>query len=154
MQKIKNSFVSFEIAKLLEEIGFIEECFGYYSIQHDDSYFLCVYMHEDTSIECGNFLNSIEAPTWSQVIDWFRNEKKLEINVFKWVVHCYHKEDNPNGECEVLALPHYIYDIERAFEYTDDWEYQSLDDELKFHTYEEARISAILKAIEIVKNKK
>lgn len=130
MKKNKQLFVTFDIAKSLREIGFDEECVNAYSEE----------------ISC-------DVPVWSQVIDWFRNEKQLEINVFKWAVHCYHKEDNPNGECEILALPHYIYEIEKAFEYTDDWEYQSIEDELTFHTYEEARNMAIFKAIEIIKTK-
>lgn len=153
MQKIENSFVTFEIARGLSEIGFNNECFTMYFKTSKRLAKIDGKIHKN-KYDIGVYCSGITAPTWSQVMDWFRNEKCLEINVFKWGVHCYHKEDNPNGECEIIALPHYIYDIEKAFEYTDDWEYQSLDDELKFHTYEEARISAILKAIEIVKNKK
>lgn len=155
MKQIEDNFVTFEIANGLNEIGFTEECFGEYQEDFLKNPQLEIYQEVDYS-GCyeAHPVVLCTAPTWSQVIDWFRNEKRLEINVFKWGVHCYHKEDNPSGECEVLALPHYIYDIERAFEYTDDWEYQSIEDELKFHTYEEARISAILKAIEIVKNTK
>ena len=149
MKQIEDNFVTFEIAKSLSEIGFNEECLGYYSEQFDYSNLLCIYSHEDEYS-----IKRLEAPMWSQAIDWFRNEKKLEINIFKLDVKCYHKEDNPSGECEVLALPHYIYDIEKAFEYTDDWEYQSIEDDLKFHTYEEARTSAILKAIELTKTRK
>lgn len=145
MHKIENDLVTFEIAKSLSEIGFEESCLIYINSERD----LVL-----ATVKSNYSSSEFRMPYWSQVIDWFRNEKKLEINVFKWGVHCYHKEDNTNGECEIIALPHYIYDIEKAFEYTDDWEYQSLDDELKFHSYEEARVSAILKAIEIVKNLK
>lgn len=111
MKQIEDNFVTFEIAKELSKIGFAEECLGYYTEQFDYNNELCIYGHEDD-----HSIKRLEAPLWSQTIDWFRNEKKLEINVFKWGVKCYHKEDNPSGECEILALPHYIYDIEKAFD--------------------------------------
>lgn len=74
---MKKQFVTYEIALKLKELGFDEECFGYYSKQHDDSYFLCIYQQEDEYSK-----ERLEAPLWQQVIDWFREKHDIIINIF------------------------------------------------------------------------
>ena len=135
---MEKEFVTYEIALKLKELGFDEPC-------------CALFRHERLFPILGfEIINSIKqsviaAPLWQQVISWLKNECKLEIEVFKWVAKCYHNEE--------LATPHYLFDIDKAFEYTNDWIYQSINDDLKYHTYEEAREQAILKAIELIKNK-
>lgn len=153
MNNIQHDLVTFEIANKLREIGFNDECFMMYFKTSKKLAKLDSKLHKN-KYDSFSYCSGITAPTWSQVIDWFRNEKKLDINIFKWCVHCYHIKDNHNGQYEVLAPPHYIFDIEKAFEYNDDYLYQSINDDLKFHTFEEARIYSILKAIEIIKTTK
>lgn len=89
-------FVSFEIAKKLKEKGFREECLAYYTTEYtlynnvitltDDKY-LCVmdidyeeFLVSHNSIKYTNG-NYVDAPTISQVLDWFRKEKGLHIAI-------------------------------------------------------------------------
>ena len=135
---MKEQFVTYEIALKLKELGFDEKVCALYRYER---------LYPILGFEKINSVKQsvIAAPLWQQVISWLKNECKLEIEVFKWVAKCYHNEE--------LATPHYLFDIDKAFEYTNDWIYQSINDDLKYHTYEEAREQAILKAIELIKNK-
>ena len=133
---MKEQFVTYEIALKLKELGFGEEC-------------LARYEEYELVISQSNLIGKrkfIQAPLWQQVIDWFRNEKNLEINITQWGVKVYIKD--------ILQPPYYIFDIETAKQYNDDWIYQSVNDDLEYKTYEEAREASILKAIEICQNKK
>ena len=134
---MEKQFVTYEIALKLKELGFDEKCFGLFKNEK--------FYRDFEVFQWQNFSDCIKAPLWQQVISWLKNECKLEIEVFKWVAKCYHNEE--------LATPHYLFDIDKAFEHTNDWIYQSINDDLKYHTYEEAREQAILKAIELIKNK-
>ena len=69
---MKKQFVTYEIALKLKELGFDEECFGYYS-QNDtnDMHYLCIYQEEDYFLS-GDVpsIIGLEAPLWQQAIDW------------------------------------------------------------------------------------
>ena len=78
-------FVTFEIAKKLKEKGFREECFARYHC-NDRAYFERNSYHPNTESifycynndkDLGRFY--IDAPTISQVLNWLRREKEIDI---------------------------------------------------------------------------
>lgn len=83
---MKNLFVTYEIAKQLKELGFNEKCFGFYNYQgeliiNDCSisfleWFKLVEEAKDTKN-----IKIIPAILYQQVIDWFREEKNIHIQM-------------------------------------------------------------------------
>lgn len=76
---MKHLFVSYEIAKLLKEKGFDENCLYYYYVDNELSS-----MNEDGKPLWMNHNNSIfstcySAPLKQQVIDWFRDKHKTQL---------------------------------------------------------------------------
>jgi hypothetical protein len=149
---MENQFVSYEISLALKELGFNERCLTCYS---DESILQNIYnieekefynyyeisgyselynTHEDafpSNSETNN--NYVAAPLHQQVLDWFREEHNIIVEVwydntqddgFPWLYEIYvnNKEHDHEG---------YFYD-----------------------TFKEAREEAILKAIKIIKEKK
>lgn len=137
---MKEQFVSYEIAMCLCEMGFNKPCCAkYYRIDKDKA--------EKSMICCSPLLakdyNSIQiekiglldvykpyysVPTWQQAIDWLRDKHNLFIVI---------KKDYTDGE---------YYGIESIIEEEDGFQ-----DCGTYKTYEEARESAILKALELIK---
>lgn len=127
---MEKQFVPYEIALKLKELGFDEECFGYYSEQHDKTKIFCLYQEEDYFDEI-----RLEAPLWQQVIDWFDNKNiiiGIDINpgTLFYRVHLYKR---------------YYHNPDRLIigEYFLSGEFNN------FISKEEAREQAILKAIEL-----
>jgi len=119
---MKEQFVTYEIALKLKELGFDEPC-------------LACYIDKQLHLEQPDYLRSqkkadyifgpqnvILAPLWQQVIDWFREEYKIRIDVSE----IYPEADN------------YHYAINLGWSYFEG-------------TYYQAREAAILKAIELWK---
>lgn len=133
--KINSQFASYEIALALRELGFDEECFGYYCKSVDDSYFLCIYQQEDEHSEI-----RIDAPLWQQCIDWFREKHKIFIEI----------------KFADKALTEYEFVVFQTWkEYLNNIMGKIMlgDERPTTYTYEEAREKAILKSIELVKLK-
>lgn len=76
---MKKHFVNYEIAFKLKELGFNEECFGYYTKDK----FLCIFQEEDYFLldEAPNI--HIVAPIYQQVIVWFEKMFEMSINLYK-----------------------------------------------------------------------
>lgn len=78
---MKHLFVNFETALKLKELGFDEECFGWWHICNskelryffDKEYFLVI--KQNWNSEC----IVINAPIYQQVIDWLREKHNLVI---------------------------------------------------------------------------
>ena len=123
---MKKQFVTYEIALKLKELGFDEECLGYYTINNKG--LLYPYnMHK--YIYRKDFL--CVAPLWQQVIDWLREKYNLYISI----------EAN-------FSKKRWYFVVGNL------WEYNSgsfFDD---FKTHYEAKEQAILKCIELCQNKK
>lgn len=62
---MKNQFVTYKIALKLKELGFNEECLGYF--RNNTKSF---HLGEDTRVQ----KDSVLAPLWQQVIDWLDNK--------------------------------------------------------------------------------
>ena len=119
---MEKQFVTYEIALVMKELGFDEECFGYY--RNDNKFF---YFGEDSRVQ----KDSILSPIWQQCIDFFREKQEIDIEIHSkfgqgcgwWANLCY----NPT-RTEVLNVG-------------------------MFNDYYKAREQAILKCIELCKNK-
>jgi hypothetical protein len=73
-------FVTYEIAVALKELGFDEDCLAHYYGEYKDLMHCCENsMEGDFTVY--NRTDSINAPLWQQVIDWFR-EKELSIDIY------------------------------------------------------------------------
>lgn len=68
---MEKEFVTYEIALKLKELGFDEECFGWYGSQG--------ILNQKYDLE-----NTILAPLWQQVIDFLIDVYELEIMVKSW----------------------------------------------------------------------
>lgn len=122
---MKEQFVTYEIALRLKELGFDEECFGYYTEQHDGSYFLCVYQEEEEFSKI-----RIGAPLWQQVIDWFY-DKGIFIIISMDITSMWIYQVGPGFPPMEKIIPQWI-----ASDYV-------------YNNPNEAREQAILKVIEL-----
>ena len=84
---IKHLFVSYDIAKQLKEKGFDEPCLAWHlwdgtelNKEFKDKVSQPLYSPK-TNTEFQE-AKHIGAPLYQQVIDWFREQKQIEINVF------------------------------------------------------------------------
>lgn len=126
---MKSQFVSYEIAAAMEELGFKDECLGYYDRESGELFF--------NDLDRGVIVPPeilLPVSLWQQVEEWFREKHHLFINVLG---------DGLNG-----TLKGFYYSITE-----DGWInwYESVDDSKWYDTYEEAREQAVLEAIKIAK---
>ena len=123
---MEKEFVPYEIALELKELGFDEECFGYYSFSEKITLKSCF---NRTPIILSGKKCSI--PLYSQVFRWFREKHNLESHVKKdWIDGILQ-----GYESIIECLDGYI-------------------DVGTFKTYEEAELECLKKLIEIVKEDK
>ena len=156
---MEKQFVTFEIALKLKELGFNKPCLASYYTDDERNY------AKDGTYDCRQkisssidfdpfkeefdnfYINSnetyyVSAPLWQQVIDWFREKHNLSIdspkldewNPGKWSVKLESLDKKIILE-EHVGQPYWR--IYRCFD-----------------SYEKAREQAILKAIELCKDKK
>lgn len=145
---IEKQFVTYEIALKLKELGFEKKFLAYYYTLDGNNYEFALeeeFNFIDSDLNIGrNF--SLGAPLWQQAISFLRYKYNIEIEVFKSIIKFYNGDE--------LEKPHYQFNIDKAFEHASDYIYQSIDDNLTYKTFEEARKQAILEAINIINNNK
>lgn len=125
MNNMKNQFINYEISLDLKELGFNEECLGYY-ICRNSSYGIDDLLITSEYVDLLPFdSSSCKTPLWQQAIDWLRESHNITIDIAK----IYNGTDN------------YHFAINLIWEYFEG-------------TYYEAREAAIIKAIEIIKENK
>ena len=123
---ITSQFVPYELAVKLKELGFDEECFGYYRI--DEKFVALTNYHENYN----DSDSRISAPLWQQAFDWFRDKYRYSsIIPFNGSDHYYWWIT----ECNSFGL-----DI------------NSIDTH-DFTTYEQARYSCLETLIQLIQNK-
>lgn len=122
---MKKQFVTYPIAISLKELGFNEPCLAEYDLDDNNHSIELIERLETTSI---NSIKVLTAPLWQQVIDWFREKHQININplidhngVYYWVI----------------SRPINSYEVET--------------EDINGESWEIARETAILKAIEIIK---
>ena len=100
---MSNQFTTYEIALALKELGFDEECIGFYYNENNFE----IAIPDVVKVICDKF-NYIKAPLWQQVIEWFRNLH----NIYIWI--SYSKGyDNPYSSYIITLnktnAPNYIF---------------------------------------------
>ena len=146
---MEKQFVTYDIAKTLKELGFNEPCFGFY----DDTRELNCGFSGSKGYIYSTFTHNVRktiviAPLWQQVIDWLREKHYIDIKVYIKSVS--------NGD-----IPIYEFSIYFFAEHPDKkWYNESLDYNSQGNCgtgnsfkYLDVREQAILKAIEIIKEK-
>lgn len=137
---MKEQFVTYEIALALKELGFDEECLVYFN---NDKYrdLICTCENGmDGDFTVHHYSGDVNAPLWQQVIDWFDNKNiiiGIDINpgTLFYRVHLYKRYYHNPGRLVIRK-----YFLSGEFN--------------NFISKEEARKQAILKAIELCKEKK
>lgn len=140
--KIEKLFATYEISKELKELGFDEETVGCF----DEDRILLLELCQKIDIEELYAYNMLLVPTWSHVIDWFVEKHNIWIVVDVSPIKFY--------EDEVLQPVKYQFVIEDLNDRDGDYLFHSADADLFYFDHKEARIQAILSAIEILKEKK
>lgn len=139
---MKHLFVSYEIAKLLKDKGFDEECLYYYfptGIVGETIYKLLSKEHEvdldgtsiDKGYKLGLFQLTVPAPLYQQVIDWFREKHGLHIwaepmgdinpELYTWYI-----ESTKGIVLQEVGSPKY-----KNWEWSNESYYQALDAAIK-----------------------
>ena len=130
---MEKQFVTYEIALKLKELGFDEECFGYFAPLKKE---LTIWHNPEVTNQ-GEF---ILAPLWQQAIDWLREEHRIDIQILR----------NKPGYHEYKVE---IYKTKRDINvYT----YFTIleDNSIKwFQLYSEAREEGILEGIKLIEVK-
>lgn len=133
--KMNKQFVTYEIAILLKELGFDEEVLRWYDHQRKDKTMYVSILKKDMD-------KHIPAPLWQQAIDWFEEQDIIiscsgdRISNYSWTVY----EINPRDSTVIDII---INDSSYTFYY----------DNITYETRYKAREAAILKAIELIKNR-
>ena len=146
---MKKEFVTYEIALKLKELGFDEECLGFWYVSQINNscielrYGMCIF--KSTSIELSKYPKNVLAPLYQQVVDWFREKHNIhiEIELTDNTMQFYYQYcivDSKNRECHDEDM---IDQATRIYNYNE-----------RFNTYEEAREQAILKTIELCQKEK
>jgi hypothetical protein len=140
---MEKQFVTYEIALKLKELGFDEECLGYFHSKELSLYPTQFHpYHLGKNSEEILYNTDCTAPLWQQVIDWFRDKHhtNIEINRFpnisKWGFVVTDMTIIPKQQTrkENINMSLKVADVRR------------------FDEYFECREQAILKAIELCKN--
>lgn len=146
---MKNQFVTHEIAIKLKEIGFDEECLTFY-VKENDEYKLAIHSQFDSynfntsknSIKIksskNGYLDSVCAPLWQQVIDWFIDNHSLYIESPMYIIE--------SGEYDGCYAFKSIIKSDENYKEKIIFEQSQISKKLK------ANEIGILKAIEIIKH--
>lgn len=116
MSDLKEQFIPYEQAVELQNLGFDERCFGYYSIN-------AVLYYE---LFTPSWENKIAAPLWQQAFDWFIFKYGLfyTIEVFKdstknlvvyYLIFLEETQDEIEGEIKIKSsITETMYDAKLA----------------------------------------
>ena len=135
---MEKEFVTYEIALKLKELGFNEECFGFFTYLGE----LRRYTNHDGDLNTFQTVknNQIKmgdewccAPLWQQVIDWFIVKYNLYLSIFPYY--------NESGDLFWYNIVNTKEEGSCLFE----------SDLKKVNNYHKSREQAILKTIELIK---
>jgi len=80
---LKDLFVPYEIAVILKNLGFKNQCFGWYNNVPPEAV-IVMFNPENTSMDYNSNLNSnCHAPIYQQALDFLRTTFKIEITVLE-----------------------------------------------------------------------
>lgn len=148
---MKEQFVTYEIALKLKELGFNEPCFRKWSWYYNP-YFGGIEKQETALLinydtEQYEKLNEFPrkyclAPLWQQTIDWFRDNYNIHIEIRNYQEY---QKDNYAHVLNFIKDSNYLD--------KDGNKIGQIISRIYYNNYQEAREQAILKVIEIIKNK-
>lgn len=129
---MKDQFIPYEEALGLNELGFNEPCLGYYNLVVDSSS-LPLLKPVDTDFIHFRKLSEplVKTPLYQQAFDWFRKRG-------------YYFEIYPDNQQFILEAKEWYYIIKKGVVCTND---------IKYYSYEEARLACLAKLIELIKSK-
>jgi hypothetical protein len=142
---MKEQFVTYEIALRLKELGFNEECFGYFDENSEFNMFEYFDLERQNSTIQSDYggIKQCTAPLWQQVIDWLRERYRFDIHItFR------HQDGN-----KIDGINSVYYDIE-IYRLLGGDAYKTYNFKQISDNYHYVREVAILKTIELVKNEK
>ena len=120
---MEREFVPYNLALELKELGFFEECLGFYIWQS---------WNNNSRLEIGNddeyTCKTIKAPLYQQAFGFFREKYGLHYII------CKNIQMDGYGYREVILIP-----------------YMEENENTIFKTYEEAELECLVKLIDIVK---
>lgn len=139
---MEKEFVTYDIAIKLKELGFNENCFGYYKNNNT-----LIWFAGNIGVDHWNLpdIDDIPAPLWQQVIDWFRIKHNINVET------CYH----PNIKKYSGVVSDKSWTMPKHLTLNEYYKQRKQVDKnpVRFEDFEESRIDAIIKAIEYIKNK-
>lgn len=152
---MQEQFANYEIALKLKELGFNEECFGWFSTipnelqeDGDNTEHVNIAFPWDTEKALNDGYNYIlKAPLWQQVIDFLRVKWNIIIEI------------NTHNYCDTFANSH-SYESRCKKYKNNEIERTHIVRNTKdnnnhiFYNYNKCREQSILKAIELCKNQK
>jgi hypothetical protein len=100
---LKEDYCSFEVAKLLKEKGFDEECFALYN---PDGMLIQSGIRLN-NIQVGRVEGSYSAPTLQMAMKWLRKEHQLHISVDVSPIYGKVKDEKGRNTCGLLYW-HYM----------------------------------------------
>ena len=124
---MKNEFIPYEEALALKELGFDEECFGFFD-DIDDDHELFLIRTQTWNAEHNLNKHLTRAPLYQQAFRWFREKYNL--------LHIINIDLSDNLKDKV-----YVYSIE-------DHLGSIVDRSEEYQTYEEAELACLKKLIE------
>lgn len=138
----QTEFIPYEQALELKELGFDQECFGYYALSEVRDY-------KNNGLDIRNeivlntlngyrkYIDKIQtsAPLYQQAFRWFRDTKLSDACVCRY-------QSRDDGGIYFYYVINHDYGIEETRHFKEG-----------FYTYEEAELACLKKLIEIVKNK-
>ena len=119
---MEKEFIHYELALELKDLGFNEECFGWYSPVMNGLLIYC------NSTNDGTEEKYCTAPLWQQAFRFFREKYGLHYII------CKNIQMDGYGYREVILIP-----------------YMEENENTIFKTYEEAEVECLKKLIEIAK---
>lgn len=146
---MKKQFATYEIALAMKELGFDEPCLGYFpNVENSDKtmiFFDRVPEYTINSLFDKNPTNyHFTAPLWQQCVDWFRENQNINVeinylpNIKKYGILSSSIDIRPRDLTQ-------NENTKRGIEITNNY--------ARYDTYQEAREQAILKCIELCKQK-
>ena len=130
---MEKEFVPYALALRLKALGFDEPCFGYYHIDLEEDKVL---LFDDYEYFMEGIEFSCNAPTFSQVFRWFRENHRMFHEVFIDTEPTVEEPDKLEFSFLILHMV--------------GTEHMHTDKKQRYTTYEEAELACLNKLIEIV----
>ena len=96
---MEKQFVPYELELKLKELGFDEECFGFYNNADGNVWIKHLIPDDIKEIYTGD----ISAPLWQQAFDWFMDNHKLHV-MFETVLMSYGIVDCRNNDMKIVRF--------------------------------------------------